>query len=147
MAAGLVCRDSAGRVLLVRPTYGPNWLVPGGVVEADESPAAAAGREAREELGLDLPVGRLLVVDYLPPELPRTEGLMFLFDGGVLEEPAIARLLLPEDELSGWAFVEPADAAARVSPSLGLRIGAALASLSDGDTRYLESGAPLRRGP
>jgi 8-oxo-dGTP diphosphatase len=141
VAAGLICRDSKGRVLLVRPTYGATWLVPGGVVETNESPAAAAAREAREELGLELAVGRLLVVDWLPPRFPKTEGLMFLFDGGMLDESAIARFLLPEDEIADWEFVEPADVAARASSSLGTRIEEALASLSAGDTRYLESGA------
>ena len=138
IAAGLICRDSKGRVLLVRPTYLATWLVPGGVVEANESPAAAAAREAREELGLELAVGRLLVVDWLRPRFPKTEGLMFLFDGGMLDESATARFLLPADEIADWELVEPADVAARVSSSLATRIEEAMASLSAGDTRYLE---------
>jgi 8-oxo-dGTP diphosphatase len=41
------------RVLLVRHTYGSrSWDVPGGRVKAGETPAAAAGREMGEELGL-----------------------------------------------------------------------------------------------
>ena len=48
-AAGVLFRDEAGRVLLVRPTYKGGWEVPGGAVEADESPLAAARREVREE--------------------------------------------------------------------------------------------------
>ena len=31
-------RDKAGRVLLLEPSYKPNWEIPGGAVEADESP-------------------------------------------------------------------------------------------------------------
>jgi 8-oxo-dGTP pyrophosphatase MutT (NUDIX family) len=61
MAAGILFRDSRGRVLLVEPSYKPNWEIPGGVVEADESPWAAATRELSEELGWDRPLGRLLV--------------------------------------------------------------------------------------
>lgn len=38
------------------------WELPGGVVEANESPYAAAVREIGEELGLPAAVGRLLVV-------------------------------------------------------------------------------------
>jgi 8-oxo-dGTP diphosphatase len=58
VGAGLLCRDASGRVLLVRPTYKPSWEIPGGVVETDESPAAAVAREVREELGIALFIGR-----------------------------------------------------------------------------------------
>lgn len=100
MAAGVVCRDAAGRVLLVRPTCKPTWLIPGGVVEAEESPATAAAREVREELGVSLPIGRLLVVDWIPAAGPKAEGLMLLFDGGVLNDKVAHQFRLPRDELS-----------------------------------------------
>ncbi|MCW2930382.1 MAG: ADP-ribose pyrophosphatase, partial [Actinomycetia bacterium] len=50
MAASALFRDEAGRVLLVEPTYKPVWDLPGGAVEAEESPHAACRREVREEL-------------------------------------------------------------------------------------------------
>src|SRR5690348_9973029 len=89
MGAGALFLDGTGRVLLVEPTYKPTWEVPGGAVEREESPTAACRREVLEELGLDRPVGRLLVVDWVPsrPELP--EGLMLIYDGGVLAEEEI----------------------------------------------------------
>jgi 8-oxo-dGTP diphosphatase len=46
-----------GRVLLVRRAFAPArgaWDVPGGFVERDESAEAAARREAREEIGVDV---------------------------------------------------------------------------------------------
>jgi 8-oxo-dGTP pyrophosphatase MutT (NUDIX family) len=51
-----------GQVLLVRHTYGPEtrWELPGGGVKRHEEPAAAARREAREELGVDLTDWRFL---------------------------------------------------------------------------------------
>src|SRR5262249_19573019 len=85
MAAGVLVRGGGNRVLLVEPTYKPNWEIPGGVVEADESPWAAAGRELAEELGWARPVGRLLVVDYVYPDDRFPEGVMFVFDGGVID--------------------------------------------------------------
>jgi 8-oxo-dGTP diphosphatase len=48
--------DGAGRVLFVRHTYGrrDHWELPGGGAHANEDLAAAARREAREELGADV---------------------------------------------------------------------------------------------
>ena len=49
-------------VLLVRHTYGraSEWDLPGGGVRRREQPHAAARREIREELGVDLPQWRFL---------------------------------------------------------------------------------------
>jgi 8-oxo-dGTP diphosphatase len=66
LAAGVLFFDAAGRVMLVRPTYKSGWDIPGGYVERDESPLAACRREVREELGIALTIGRLLVVDWAP---------------------------------------------------------------------------------
>ena len=52
MGSAVLLRDRDGRILLVEPTYKDYWELPGGVVEADESPYDAAVRELAEELGL-----------------------------------------------------------------------------------------------
>jgi 8-oxo-dGTP diphosphatase len=83
MAAGVLFRDGAGRVLMLRPTYKEGWDIPGGNVEPGESPSAAAAREVKEELGVDRAVGRLLVVDWAPhPD--EGDKLLFVVDGGPL---------------------------------------------------------------
>jgi 8-oxo-dGTP pyrophosphatase MutT (NUDIX family) len=54
---GVKCVVTRGdEVLLVRHTYGPRerWELPGGGVKRREEPGAAARREAREELGIDV---------------------------------------------------------------------------------------------
>src|SRR3954453_1136775 len=66
VAAGVLVHDEEGRLLMVRPTSKDGWDIPGGYVEPDESPADAARRELREELGVDRQPGRLLVVDWAP---------------------------------------------------------------------------------
>lgn len=138
MGAGVLLTDSRGRVLLVEPIYKPNWEVPGGAVEADESPHAAARRELREELGLSVEVGRLLVTDWVPARVGRTDGLMLIFDGGVLaDDPGIT---LPADELRSWAWCTPPEAAARLIPLLARRVAAALRARADGTSVYLEDG-------
>jgi hypothetical protein len=52
IAAGALFTDTAGRVLLVRPTYKPHCDIPGEYVERDESPLSACSPEIREELGI-----------------------------------------------------------------------------------------------
>ena len=55
--------DEAGRVLLVRHSgHDDGWGVLGGAVDLGESPAAAAIRDAREEIGADVALVRLLDV-------------------------------------------------------------------------------------
>lgn len=55
------CRDPAGRLLMVGNEYsarGVLWGVPGGRMEAGESPSECLVREFREEVGLDVTVRR-----------------------------------------------------------------------------------------
>lgn len=55
--------DEAGRVLLVRHAdHDDGWGVLGGAVDVGESPAAAAVREAREEISADVQLVRLVDV-------------------------------------------------------------------------------------
>jgi 8-oxo-dGTP pyrophosphatase MutT (NUDIX family) len=142
MAASVLFFDEAGRVLLVEPTYKPYWELPGGAVDADESPYAAASREIREELAVSRPVGRLLAVDWVPPRPDRTEGMILVFDGGELPADDVAGLQVPPAELRGWAWCTGEEAAGRLSPLLARRLVAALDARRSGQVAYLENGSP-----
>lgn len=75
--AHLFVEDDERRILVVRTTYlGPGWMLPGGRVERGETPQAAAGRETREETGIDVAVDRLLIV-----EAYRPKDVSFIFGG------------------------------------------------------------------
>jgi 8-oxo-dGTP diphosphatase len=87
-AAAALITDTAGQVLLVKPNYRDHWTLPGGICDHAEPPHIACAREACEELGLDLPVGRLLVIDWAAPDGDRPNPIMhFIFDGGTLASP------------------------------------------------------------
>ncbi|MBO3738704.1 NUDIX hydrolase [Actinoplanes sp. NEAU-H7] len=140
MGAGVLLSDGQGRVLLVEPTYKDHWEIPGGAVEADESPYTAVVREIEEELGLSLRPGRLLVTDWVPPRPGRTEGLMLVFDGGILTREQTARIRLPAAELRGWAWCTEQEAAERLSGLLARRIVAAVRARAANTAAYLENG-------
>jgi 8-oxo-dGTP diphosphatase len=143
MAAGALCRDQTGQVLLVDPVYRDTWDVPGGVVEAEESPHAACRREVAEEIGLDRPLGRVLAVDWAPSQPDYPEGLVVIYDGGVLRPSDIAAITVPADELDGFAFVRPSQIAARVRPIVARRIQACLNALDTGAVAALDDGSPI----
>jgi 8-oxo-dGTP pyrophosphatase MutT (NUDIX family) len=140
MAAGTLCRDRVGRVLLVDPVYRDTWDLPGGA-EAKESPHAACRREVAEELGLDRPAGRVLAVDWVPSRPGRPEGLIVVYDGGVLTAGDIAAITVPDGELAGFAFVRPDQVTGLVSPLVARRIAACLDALAAGTVASLEDGS------
>nr|WP_093618502.1 NUDIX hydrolase [Actinoplanes philippinensis] len=140
MGAGLLLCDERGRALLVEPTYKYHFEIPGGAVEADESPYTAVVRELKEELGLSVRPGRLLVTDWVPPRPDRTEGLMLLFDGGILTADQTAQIRLPADELRSWAWCTQQEADQRLSGLLARRLAAAVRARADNTTAYLENG-------
>jgi 8-oxo-dGTP diphosphatase len=104
-AAGGLITDSDARVLLVKPDYKDCWSFPGGAMDAGENPAAAAAREVREETGLTVALGGLLVVDLQPAQGPRRNAILhFLFDGGTV--PAGTVITPQAEELDDARFVD-----------------------------------------
>ncbi|WP_246412273.1 NUDIX domain-containing protein [Amycolatopsis dendrobii] len=142
-AAGALVRDEHGRILFVCPTYKPFLEIPGGLVEDDESPLAACRREVREELGIDAPVGRLLVVDWLPTHGVWRDSLQFIFDGGVLSREQIGAIRLAADEVSRFEFLGLEAARSRLRPSKARRVALAHQAFLDGETVYGEFGRRL----
>jgi ADP-ribose pyrophosphatase YjhB (NUDIX family) len=132
LVAGVLFRDAMDRVLLVEPTYKPNWEIPGGAVEADESPWAGATRELAEELGWHKPLGRLLVVDYVRAQDSWPESVVFIFDGGVLDEAELVGMDFPDQEIRSAAFFTLADARSRVKSLLADRLAVALEAAQQG---------------
>jgi len=143
MAAGAVFLDDEGRILIVKPTYRAEWLVPGGVVEQHESPRAACLREVREELGLETEAGRLLCVEYESADESHSEGLKFIFFGGVLSAAQVQAIGIDRSEIEEFRLVPPDEAMARLDVRLARRLTLALRALAQNRTVYAEDGAEL----
>jgi 8-oxo-dGTP diphosphatase len=77
----VIVEDGAGRVVVgrrgIEPAYG-RWCLPGGYVNDDEPPAAAAARECREEIGADVDITLLLGVYHIPRlDAPSMVGIAY----------------------------------------------------------------------
>jgi 8-oxo-dGTP diphosphatase len=131
--------------------FRPGWDLPGGAVEAEESPQAACRREVAEENGLDRLPGRVLAVDWVPSRRHQTqeliipEGLNIVFDGGTLTSADIGKIVLADGELARFEFTAPAEVASRVSPLIARRVAACLDALAAGTVVSLENGSAALR--
>jgi ADP-ribose pyrophosphatase YjhB (NUDIX family) len=144
MSAGTLIRDAADRVLLVEPSYKEHWDIPGGACEEGEPPWRTARRERAEEVGIDRPLGPLLVIDYIPANDRMPEGMAFIFDGGIITEDEAAELKLTDPEILSVHLLPIDEAADRVKPVLARRIRAALAAAQTGGSFvFCENGSPI----
>jgi hypothetical protein len=96
-----------------------------------------------EELGLDRPVGRVLAIDWVASRPERPEGLMLVYDGGVLADADITAIQLQADELASYAFVEVDRVPELVSALLARRIAACVDAVAAGTVVSLENGRPV----
>jgi ADP-ribose pyrophosphatase YjhB (NUDIX family) len=151
VAADVIIRDEAGRLLLVDPNYKPDWDLPdwdlpGGMAEANEPPRQSASRELREELGLELPIGPLVCIDGLSSHGPWGDSLMFVFDGGVLDARQISGLKLVDEELSEFRFFTEGEASTLLRPYVWRRVEVALDALPTGRAVHAEDGHAVDGG-
>ncbi len=142
MAAGCLFRNSNHQILIVQPTYKPDWETPGGVTEENESPRDCAAREVLEELGLEGVVGRLLLVDYTSENEEYTEALMWVFDGGILSDTQISSIKLPDAELKSFRFFDLKELEQFVTLKKTRRLEQAFHALQNNQTLYLEDQLP-----
>jgi ADP-ribose pyrophosphatase YjhB (NUDIX family) len=123
--ANVYAIDADGRILVVRPTYALEWMLPGGRVERGETPHEAAVREVREETGLDVVLDRLVLVD---ARVGRDTSFIFAghVTGGELEPQ------LGEIAEVGWIGRDEIAASSRALDRL--------IAFMDGEFRYLGLG-------
>ncbi len=141
MGAGALIRNSNNHILIVKPTYRDGWLIPGGIIEENESPRAACQRELKEELDLKIELKRLLCIDYTLADEKQTESLQFIFDGGYL--PDESDIQLDKNEHSSYQFSSPKEALELLNPRLSRRVKAVLEIFETNQTLYLENQIPF----
>ncbi|MFI5857390.1 NUDIX domain-containing protein [Streptomyces parvulus] len=143
--------DRRGRVLIQHVDYRPTCLLPGGAVDAGESPAQGAARELHEELGVTMTVTRGLAVDWVsadslnaPASMHFPGEILHVYDGGTWDNEQIAAIQLPAREVQSVEFVEPAQLPELMSPGDARRALSALrARINAAGPVLLENGAPL----
>jgi len=140
ISAGALIRNGAGELLIVKPTYREGWLLPGGIVEAGESPQRALVREVEEELNLRLRAPRLRCVDYLSASGEYGESLHLLFACAAPDAAELAQLRVDADELAQWRWSAPDAAQALLVPSIAARLRT-LARAAPQGVLYLENGS------
>jgi 8-oxo-dGTP diphosphatase len=153
--AGATFFDVEGRLLVLRHSYGSNpWGWPGGVAEADEPPRTTARREVEEEIGLVKEPGALLVVDWERSwnknlserqlaagwSARRPDGIVLIFDGGVLTPDDIAAIRVDHSEIEDYMFLPLTEAVERMDALHGRRALAAVRARETGTVVYLEEG-------
>lgn len=141
LIAHVLMRHVDGRILLCDTAFKTDWELPGGIVEPGEAPRDGAIREVREELGIDLAVGRLLVADWLPPYLGWDDAVEMIFDGGVVTDDELGGFSLQENEIKRIELVTLAAAADLVTPLSHRRLSVAVGQSGvAGETVYLQDG-------
>jgi len=98
--------DKKRKVLLVKPSYKDRWLIPGGVVNKNESPREAAIRETKEEIDLDLDKVFLRGVLYGKNDSLRGESLQFFFGTDDLSEKDKKRIKVDGEEITDYGFFD-----------------------------------------
>lgn len=135
-ASAALIRNEWGGILMVQPTYKEALELPGGYIEVGEYPVAACLREVGEELGIEIALGDLLVVDWAP--VPgEGEKILFIFDGGRLSPEQEESIKIRDGEIASWDYYTLDVIEKRTPARLSRRIAQAAQA---GSPRYLEDG-------
>jgi 8-oxo-dGTP diphosphatase len=130
-------------LLIVKPNYRKGWLVPGGGVDALESPRDGCIREIKEEVGLDIKDLKFVCVQYnknFSEDGAPYDAIQFVFFGGVLSDEQISQIVLAEKELDEFRFCKIEEALTILSGKLSTRIKIGIDMiLKDPDGVYSEN--------
>jgi 8-oxo-dGTP pyrophosphatase MutT (NUDIX family) len=132
IGARAVVVDPAGRVLLVRHSYGTLWYLPGGGVEKGEGPAAGLLRELREEVGIGEDAVIDGVVGLYHSQREYKDDYIAVYR--VALDPAQTQQVRAcSAEIAELGFFAPEELPAQTSPATRRRIAEAFGTRTYGD--------------
>ncbi|MFB6720039.1 hypothetical protein ACFCV3_07760 [Kribbella sp. NPDC056345] len=79
-------------------------------------------------------------MDWIPTSGPWFDGIMFIFDGGILTDDQIAQITLDDTEARRFQFMPLDGASPRMRPSMVRRIARAQEAHAQGSPIYSEYG-------
>ncbi|WP_326799869.1 NUDIX hydrolase [Streptomyces sp. NBC_01808] len=147
VTATAVVQDRAGRVLVLlpaEPAADAEPVLPGVAVSGRQTPEEALTRALRDALGADLPAGRLLAVDSVPPAGGRA-GLVHLYaaappPAALTAAPGAAGDGDPAGFTTSW--LDRGAALAALPALAARRLRAALDAWDTGAVAHLVGGEP-----
>ncbi|OFZ30731.1 MAG: hypothetical protein A2622_13765 [Bdellovibrionales bacterium RIFCSPHIGHO2_01_FULL_40_29] len=125
------------KLLVLEPTYKPNWLVPGGVVDKSESPYEAALRECKEEIGLDVKIVDFLCADYKRGNIEIGDAVHFLFLGKISSD---AKIIVDQKEIKEFYWMTPFEAVLKFDVHLSTRVKVGIRAIHERRPFYCEEG-------
>lgn len=128
------------KILVLEPTYKPNWVIPGGVVESCESPLEASARECLEEIGLNVKIDSLLCIDYKRGNKETGDAIHFLFLGSIGNDDEIQ---LNKIEIKSCHWMSIDEALKKFDTHLSSRVKAGQIALESARVVYCHDGEIL----
>ena len=141
IGAGALIPNQDKKILIVKPKYKDCWSFVGGIIEEFESPSSGLKREVKEEIGLNVNIVKPLVIEYLikHSQEKQSESIQILFLCELAENENFSNIVLGEDEIAEYKFVQINEAMDMMNERSANRLKAGLKSLEKDTVIYLEN--------
>lgn len=118
ISAGLLLRDGADRIFMVKQKHKAYWDLPGGIIEPMESPIEGLRRELEEELGIDVAkgvdIGRLLGVQHF--RNGTNEYYAYIFTSGIIDYPQEFAVMCLSPDVEEYRWMSLGQIVVRLAP-------------------------------
>lgn len=128
-SSAVLLENEAGELLIVKANYKQYWALPGGIIEADETPRQAVVRETLEEIGAVLQPNDLSFVVVANRISGSAQTYQFVFRASL----PTGQINLQKSEIDEYAFVSKAQVL-----SADRRYAKAIQNWAKGVTGYVE---------